>query len=585
MTDPATPAPDALQILPYGSWPSPIGPDDLVGDSISVTEPWIDGDDAYWVEGRPAEGGRRGLVRQPAGGEAADPTPPPLDARSTVHEDGGGAYVLARGGGGVPEPRDGPRTPFDVRSTVHEYGGGSYVVAGGTVVFSNRRDGRLYRLDPGAAEPVAITPEGPWRYADLRPDPARRRFVAVREAHDGPGQPVAAIVDIPIDGDHAPDVLVSGPDFLAAPRVSPDGSTLAWLEWLHPDMPWDATTLRTAPIGEDGSLGPSDLAAGGLDESIVQPEWGPDGVLTFVSDRTAWWNLYRLEPGPRLVPLAPMEAEFADPAWILDRSSFQFLADGSIVAIARSDGHDRLYHIVPGEQVGEVQTEFTEFDGLRASAGGVLVVAASPSEPAALIELDPETLAPGAVLRRTTATRLDPADVSAPEAVSFPSTGGRTAHASFYPPRNHAVVGPPDDRPPLVVLSHGGPTANASTALRLDTQTLTTRGIAVVDVDYAGSTGYGRPYREALAGAWGVADVDDCVAAAHFLADRGDVDPDRLAIAGGSAGGFTTLAALTFRDTFAAGITAYGIADLEMLAGETHKFESRYLERLVGPYP
>src|SRR3954452_14119276 len=317
MTDPATPAPDALQILPYGSWSSPIGPDDLVGDSISVTEPWIDGDDAYWVEGRPAEGGRRVLVRRSAGGEPVDLTPP----------------------------------PFDVRSTVHEYGGGSYVVAGGTVVFSNRRDGRLYRLDPGAAEPVAITPEGAWRYADLRPDPARRRFVAVREAHDGPGQPVAAIVGIPIAGDHAPEVLVSGPDFLAAPRVSPDGSTLAWLEWLHPDMPWDATPLRTAATREDGSLGPSDLVAGGLDESIVQPEWGPDGVLTFVSDRTAWWNLYRLEPGPRLVPLAPMEAEFADPAWILDRSSYQFLADGSIVAIARSDGHDRLYHIVPGEQV------------------------------------------------------------------------------------------------------------------------------------------------------------------------------------------------------------------------------------------
>ena len=539
------------QVLPFGAWPSPIQPADLVSDAIRLGEPWIDGDDRYWVEGRPVENGRRVLVQARADGTIVDLTP----------------------------------APFDVRTTLHEYGGGSYVVAGGTAVFSHRLDGRLYRLDPGSAAPVAITPEGPYRYADLRPDPLRRRFLAVREEHRDEGQALAAIVDVPLDGDRAPRVLVTGPDFLAAPRLSPDGQHLAWLEWEHPDMPWDATTLRVAPILEDGTLGLSDLAAGGLDESIVQPEWGPDGSLHFLSDRSGWWNLYRLEDGPRLVPLAPMEAEFADPSWVMDRSSYQFLADGSIVAVGRSAGRDRLYHIVHGEQVGEVESDYTEFDGLRAGGSSIIVVAASTTRAPAVISLDPETLAPIDVLRRSTTSPLPAAWVSLPEAIAFPSSDGRVAHALFYPPRNPFVTAPAGERPPLLVLSHGGPTANASSGFDLATQLLTTRGIAVVDVDYAGSTGYGRAYRRALEGAWGIADVDDCIAAARFLADRGDVDGERLAIAGGSAGGYTTLAALAFRDTFAAGISSFGIGDLETMTRDTHKFESRYLDRLVGPYP
>ncbi|HYH93814.1 MAG TPA: S9 family peptidase, partial [Candidatus Saccharimonadales bacterium] len=539
------------QILPYGTWPSPLRPEDLVTDAIRLAEPWVDGDDRYWIEGRPEEGGRRVLVREGLDGGAVDLTP----------------------------------APFDVRTTVHEYGGGSYVVAGGTVVFSHRADGRLYRLDPGSRTPVAITPEGPYRYGDLRPDPIRRRFLAVREDHGADGQPTAAIVDVPLDGERSPRVLVEGPDFLASPRPSRDGTRLAWLEWDHPDMPWDATRLRVALIAEDGTLGPSDLAAGGPDESIVQPEWGPDGALHFVSDRSGWWNLYRLDAGPRLTPLAPMDAEFADPAWVLDRSSYQFLDDGSIVAIARTGGRDRLFHLEPGEHLSEVQSEFTEFDGLRAGASSVLVIAASPSASPVVLSLDPVTLAPTGILRRSSSVALQPADVSIPEAITFPSADGREAHALFYAPRNAVAVGPDGERPPLVVRSHGGPTANASTALDLANQLLTSRGIAVVDVDYAGSTGYGRAYRRGLDGAWGIADVDDCVAAARFLVDRGDVDGDRMAIEGGSAGGYTTLAALAFRDAFAAGISAFGVGDLETLARDTHKFEARYLDRLVGPYP
>ena len=538
-------------VAPFGSWVSPIRIDDLVADVVGLAEPWIDGDDVYWIEGRPAEGGRRVLVRASRDGTIADLTP----------------------------------APFNVRTHVHEYGGGSYVVAGGTVVFSHFVDGRLYRLDPGAETPVPITPEGPVHYADLRFDPGRRRFLAVREDHGAEVEPQAAIVAIDLDGSDEPLVLVDGPDFLASPRLSPDGSTLAWLEWDHPDMPWDATRLRTAPVLEDGSLGPSDLAAGGPEEAIVQPEWSPDGVLHFVSDRTGWWNLYRWLDGPRLEPLAPMDAEFADPAWIFDRSSFGFLPDGSIVAIARAQGRDRIIHVQPGWLVGEVASAFTEFEGLRVGAEKVVVLAGSPTEAAMVVALDPTTLAPSGVLRRSTGFAVDPGAISTPEPIDFASTDGRIAHALYYQPANEAFAGLPDERPPLVVRSHGGPTANAESDLDLGIQLLTSRGIAVVDVDYGGSTGYGRAYRQALEGAWGVVDVDDCIAAARFLVERGDVDPARLAIEGGSAGGYTTLAALAFRDAFAAGISWFGIGDLASLSSDSHKFESRYNDRLVGPYP
>lgn len=538
-------------IAPYGSWSSPIRIDDLVSEAVRLGEPWVDGDDVYWIEGRPEEAGRSVLVRHGVDGTTEDLVPP----------------------------------PFDVRSRVHEYGGGAYTVAGGTVVFSNRPDGRLYRLDPGSATPVAITPDGPWRYADLRFDPPRRRFVAVREDHGIAGEPRAAIVDVPLDGERPPSVLVEGPDFLAAPRLSPDGSRLAWLEWDHPDMPWDATRLRVAPVEADGRLGPSDLAAGGPDESIVQPEWSADGVLHFVSDRSGWWNLYRLVEGPRLEPLAPMEAEFADPAWTLDRSSYGFLADGSIVAAARSAGRDRLYHVAPDQQIGEVESPFTELGTLRVGPSAVVAVAGGPSEAPLIATFDPVTLASSGVLRRSASVSPDPAYVSIAESISFSSTDGRTAYALYYPPTNPDFVGPEDERPPLVVRCHGGPTANASTALDLDIQLFTSRGIAVVDVDFGGSSGYGRAFRRALDGGFGVVDVEDCAAAARSLAERGSVDPERLAIEGGSSGGFVTLAALVTRREFSAGISAFGIGDLEALARHTHKFEARYLDRLVGPYP
>ena len=380
-------------------------------------------------------------------------------------------------------------------------------------------------------------------------------------------------------------MLVSGPDFLAAPRLSPDGDRLAWLEWDHPDMPWDGSRLRTARVASDGTLEEPVLAAGGPEESIVQPEWSPDGMLHFVSDRTGWWNLYRLLDGPVLDPLGPMEAEFADPAWVFGRSSYGFLPDGSLAATARADGRDHLFHVLPDDLVGEVASPYTEFEGLCAAPGGLVAVAGSPAEPTVVARFDPATLAVAGILRRASSVTLDPAVMSIPEAIHFPMPNGRIAHALYYPPRNPGFMAPAGERPPLLVQTHGGPTANASTALDLGKQLLTSRGIAIVDVDYGGSSGYGRSYRSALNGAWGVVDVDDCVAAARFLVDRGDVDPDRLAISGGSAGGYTTLSALAFRDAFSAGISLFGVADLETMTRDTHKFESRYLDRLVGPYP
>lgn len=537
-------------MAPYGAWRSSIRIDDVVGDVIMLGEPWVDGDDVFWVEGRPSEAGRRVLVRAAADGSTADLTP----------------------------------APFNVRSRVHEYGGGSYVVVGGVIVFSDFGDGRLYRLDPGSDAAVAITPAGPWRYADLRPDLARRRFIAVREDHGSATEPTNTIVAIPLDGGD-PTVLVAGPDFVAAPRPSPDGALLAWLEWDHPDMPWDATRLRVAPIAPDGSLGESTLAAGGPDESIAQPEWSPDGTLYLISDRSGWWNLYRLVEGPRLEPLAPMEAEFADPAWVFDQSSYGFLADGAIVAVARAEGRDHLFRIEPGNLIGEVETPFTEINSLRVGTSTVVAIAGAPGDQSVVARFDPVTLAPAGVLRRAGTMALDPASISRPESIEFPTSGGLTAHALYYPPTNPEFVGPDGEKPPLIVLTHGGPTSNVSTGLDLAKQLMTSRGIAIVDVDYGGSTGYGREYRRRLDGMWGVVDVDDCVAAARFLVERGDVDRDRLAIEGGSAGGYTTLAALAFRDVFAAGITHFGIGDLELLEVGSHKFESRYSRRLVGPYP
>ena len=544
-------------IAPYGSWKSPVTTDLIVSGAVGLGQISLDGNDVYWVEMRPSEGGRMVIVRRGPDGTTADVTP----------------------------------EPYSVRTRVHEYGGGAFLVADGTVFFSNFADQRMYRQKPGD-EPKAITPEAPLRYADGVFDARRGRVICVREDHSGEGEPVNAIVAVDAEGVAAQQALYNGSDFCAAPRLSPDGNSLAWLSWNHPNMPWDGTTLLVAHFDADGGMGDAQTVAGGpsassgWDESVLQPLWSPEGELYFVSDRNGWWNLYRWRNG-EVQPVLEMEAEFARPQWVFDPASYGFPDEGRIACSYVERGVWSIGIIDAGTGVlTRPDLPYSEMGRgeLRVSGNRVVFSAGAPDNPMSLMSLD---VATGAVetLQQAHELEVDAAYLSAPEPVEFETTGGKTAHAFYYPPRNPDFTAPEGEKPPLLVKSHGGPTAAASTALDLGIQFWTSRGFGVVDVNYGGSTGYGTEYRRRLNGTWGIADVDDCVNAARFLAARGDADPERLAIDGGSAGGYTTLAALTFHDVFKAGASYYGVSDLEALAKETHKFESRYLDSLVGPYP
>ena len=541
-----------MAVAAFGSWPSPVTARLLVERVVSLGQVMVCGDAVYWNEARPAEAGRQVIVRWSREGGRADAIPAANSARTTVHE----------------------------------YGGGAYTVHGDEVFFSNFADQRLYRCRPGE-EPRPITPApsapGALRYADGRLTPDGSWVVCVRERHDESGvhNEVAAVA---ADGAAAPRVLVDGHDFFAAPRPSPDGRRLAWLSWDHPRMPWDGTELWVADLGPDLSLSGHRRVAGGSEESVSQPRWSLDGTLHWVSDATGWWNLYADDRGAGR-PLAPMEAEFSQPDWLFGQSSYTFLADGRLVAAWWVHGAARLGVLSPGsDALVPLDLPYATVASLQPFAGGVVAVAASATEEPALVALD---LAGGGheVIARSRQSPVGRGFVSVPRHIEFPTAGGARAHAFHYPPTNEAYGGPAGEAPPLMVRIHGGPTGAASPALRLDTQFWTSRGIAVVDVDYGGSTGYGRAYRERLKGQWGVVDVEDCVNAARHLVTQGHADGERLLIRGASAGGYTTLCALTFHDVFAAGASYYGVADAETLARDTHKFESRYLDGLIGPYP
>ena len=537
-------------VAPYGAWKSPITSDLIASGTIRLGQVALDGDDVYWVEVRPSEAGRSVVVRLSADGRVSDVTPP----------------------------------PFNVRTRVHEYGGGAFWVADGAVYFSNFDDQRLYRQDPGDA-PHAITPEGGLRYADALLDTARARLICVCEDHtNADEEPVNSLVSLDPAGAGAPKVLVSGNDFYSSPRLSPDGRRLAWLTWNHPNMPWQGTELRVGEMGEDGSVRREELVAGGSEESVFQPEWSPDGVLHFVSDRTGWWNLYRAGVDG-VEPLCEREAEFGVPQWGFAMSTYAFVAAGRIVCAYCENGMWRLARIdTAAGKLELIETPYSDISQVRAASGRVVFRAGSPTEPSSIVRLE---LATGQceVLRRSSDAGIDAGYLSTPEAIEFPTGGGLTAHAFFYPGRNCDYTAPAGDKPPLLVMSHGGPTAATSAALDLRVQYWTSRGFAVLDVNYGGSTGYGRAYRQRLHGAWGVVDVADCVNGARFLVERGTVDGERLIIRGGSAGGYVALCALTFYSVFKAGASYYGIGDLESLVADTHKFESRYLDWLVGPYP
>jgi len=551
------------KVLPYGSWPSPISVDMAVSSALAMREPRFDGHDLYWTEGRPQERGRQVIVRWNERDGAVDVTPP----------------------------------DFNARTMAHEYGGGQYAVADGTVYFANLPDGRIYR-QPRDAAPVALTAAGPYRYGDLTYDRARNRLLCVREdmarvlaagadAHTAGAdgrvpEPEDALVAIdPASG--ATTVLAQGYDFYNTPRPSPDGSRLAWLSWRHPNMPWDSTELWVAQLDAAGLPVDPQLVAGGPDESVIQPEWAPDGSLVFTSDRSAWWNLYRWNEGA-VQPIAPMEAEFCGPPWVFGLSWYGIADDGTIVAMVRRAGTDELWRLTVSGAATRLDVPFANIGQVQVSGRRVAFEAAGPTEPLSVALLDLDSGA-WRILRQSFELSVDPAYVSVPEEITFPTSDGDVAHAWYYPPTNPEAAGPPDARPPLVLFNHGGPTSLSPATLDLGKQFFTSRGFAVVDVNYRGSNGYGREYMRKLYGTWGIYDVADCINAARYLAQRGDVDPARMAIRGGSAGGYTALCALAFHDVFAAGASYFGVGDIEALALETHKFESRYMDQLVGPYP
>lgn len=538
-----------VQQAGYGSWRSPITADLVVTGSLRLGQPAWDKGDLYWTEGRPQEKGRNVLRRQAAGGAVQELTP----------------------------------APFNVRTRVHEYGGGAYWVSEGVVYFCNFADQRLYRLLPGS-DPQPLTEPGPYRYADGVVDRAFRRILCVREDHSRQREPENTLVAIDLESG-SQQVLARGHDFYASPRLSPDGRTLVWLSWDHPQMPWDGTELWRSEVNPDGSLGEPQKLAGGPAESIFQPQWSPQGDLYFVSDCSGWWNLYRWDPqGP--IPLCPMEAEFGEPQWVFGLSTYGFAGDGRILACYQQGGLCHLAYLDPQSgQQEEIPLPYTEIHNLQVSGEKAAFLAGSPTEATALVCLDlPSSQVE--VVARSSSVAVDPDYLSIPEPIVFPTGGGKeVAYAFFYPPKNRDFVAPAGEKPPLLVKSHGGPTGATAAVLDLGIQYWTSRGIAVLDVNYRGSSGYGRAYREALKGRWGLVDVEDCIAGAQFLAAQGKVDGERLLIRGGSAGGYTTLAALTFHTVFKAGASYYGVSDLEALAQETHKFESHYLDSLIGPYP
>jgi dipeptidyl aminopeptidase/acylaminoacyl peptidase len=553
-TSPQRPSRDKAPsaVTPYGLWPSPIDAEQVARQTTAYDAVHTSGKAVYWLETRPSQDGRAVVVRWTEETGAADAVP----------------------------------AGFDVGSRVHEYGGGAYLPAGRTLFACNQGDQRLYRID-GQRDPVPITPEPPTpaglRYADLRLVSSGELLVGVRERHQGEGV-VNELVALPVDGSTEPWVVASGHDFYAAPRPSPDGRRLAWLTWDRPCMPWDGADLWVADLGPDGRLGPARHVAGGPAESIVQPEWNAEGILHFVSDRSGWWNLYRERHG-QANALLPMAAEFADAPWELDYSSYAFVGDGRIACRYRQHGRDRLGLLDPKSgRLAVLSIPYTSLKPyLRAVGDRLAFTGASPTTSSAVATLHVPTgrldVLAGAEVS------LDPTWVSVPQPIEFPTRDGQIAHALYYPPTNPEVTGPPDARPPLLVQAHPGPTADAKARLELRTQFFTSRGFAVVDVNYAGSTGYGRGYRERLTGRWGVADVSDCLDAARALVEAGEVDGRRLVISGESAGGFTALCALAPDDFFAGGVSRFGIADLETFRQQAPKFQAHELDRLVGPYP
>lgn len=562
----------------YGSWVSPISARQVASAAPAIDSPSLDmgsldiddinGDDLYWLEARPEEAGRSAIVRLSANGEKTD-------------------VLLA---------------PFSARSQVHEYGGTPYIVVAGILFFCEQSDQRIYRLDTRSKEttPEAISPANQnLRFADFCYDTQHQRLICVAEQSGEAdcatqGEPRNFIIALSTNTPHEPIELHSGADFYAYPRLSPNGTQLSWISWQHPQMPWQGSELWLAGVSNDGVLANPEKITSGCDESIFQAQWSPDGRLYFVSDRSEWWNIYRCansgEGENSIEALCPQQAEFATPLWTLGMSTYGFCDDfcdnNSLVACYTKNGCWHLGLIAEKtQQLKTIDLPFTQISALISKGHRAWFIGASPSQSGCLVELNTRT-GHYKIIHQFAALPIAEENYAQPQAITYATSNGEQAHGFYYPPCNTAYLhNTPDEKPPLLVMCHGGPTGATSTGLNLKIQFWTNRGFAVLDVNYRGSTGYGRLYRQALDGAWGIKDVDDVVAGAQHLINQGLADPERVMIRGGSAGGYTVLAALAFHDLFKAGASYYGIGDLETLARDTHKFESRYLDTLVGPYP
>jgi dipeptidyl aminopeptidase/acylaminoacyl peptidase len=535
---------------PFGTWKSPLTAERVAAGAKPLSAPRIAGASLVWLEGLPAEGGRVAAMRLLANGQRETITP----------------------------------APFNVRTRVHEYGGGALAVQGDTLYFSNFADNLVYAQAPGGT-PRPLTENKLQRHADFELDASRGRLIAVREDHSAGGhEPSTSLVALPLDPSQPATTLVSGSDFYAAPRLSPDGKQLAWITWSHPRMPWNGTELWLAEVDAQGRLVNRRPVAGGETESLCQPAWSPAGELFVVSDRTGWWNLYRVRGG-ELAPLHPMQAEFGQPMWIFGQSLYAFTGPQEMVAACFEGAVSRLFRIDLRSGVASpIATPLTDIKEVRGGPGFVLVHAGAADRPEQIVRIIVET-GSHEVVAQAIAQLPDARYLSRPQSIDYPSGKDRIAHGFFYPPANADFRAPEGELPPLVVTSHGGPTSMSTNSLKLSVQYWTSRGFAVLDVNYGGSTGYGRAYMELLKGQWGIVDVEDCVAGARWVAQRGFADGDRMAIRGGSASGFTTLCALTFHRVFKAGASHFGVSDLAGLDADTHKFESRYTSELVAPPP
>ncbi|MBI4700567.1 MAG: S9 family peptidase [Deltaproteobacteria bacterium] len=543
------------KVAAYGSWSSPVSAEQVAAGAVRVGGVAFDGHDPYWIEARPAEGGRHVVARVGDHGWPEDATPP----------------------------------GFDVRSRVHGRGGGAFAVHNKTVYFCNDDDQRLYRLVRGR-EPEPMTPAGPFRYADLTVDAGRRRLLCVREDHSDEAAGVTnTLVAIALDGKQPPVAIVSGHDFFSTPRLSPDGTRLCWLAWDHPHLPFEHTMLFQAKLDDAGLPTDIEQIAGGEPEAVFQPSWSPDGVLTFVTDRSGWWNIYQRRDG-ELCNVCPLEAELGQPHWWFDMSTYGFAAEGRIVAARCDAGRWKLGTIdIAAKRFEPLAVPYDTLGHVKVAEGRVLLAGGCATEPESVALLDLATGGIEVVFRGAKIGADTKASLSEPEAIAFPTSGGSeaqpVAHAFYYAPLNKDFAGPEGAKPPLVVLCHGRPTAAARTTLDLRIQYWTSRGFAVADVNYRGSTGYGRDYRHALRGERGVVDVDDCCACAEHLVREGRVDGRRLAFSGAGAGAYTVLAALTFRNVFKAGASHYGVSDPVGAIAQAHKFESRYDQYLFGTEP